>query len=74
MLLSVVLFGAAAILGLLCARHSESSLLLSVLLVSLMCAGIVSGVLADMSLDLLAAGPAAVVLSLLFSGKGGGTA
>ena len=74
MLLSVVLFGAAAILGLLCARRRESSMLLSFLLVSLVCAGIVSGVMADMTLELLAAGPAAVVLCLLFSGKGGGTA
>lgn len=71
-MLSVALFGAAAVLGWLCARHGKGSTLLSFLLVSLVCAGILAGMLAEETLDRIALGPILVLLCLLPSGKEGG--
>lgn len=71
MLLSVVLFGTASVLGLLCAKHRRNRLLLSFLLVCLVCAGIVAALLAELPLDVAAMGPSAVILCLLIPGRGG---
>lgn len=73
MLLSIVFFGAAAGLALLCALHRKGNLLLSFLLVCLVCAGVVAALTAGLSLDSVAAGPVLVLCVLLF-GKGGDAA
>ncbi len=71
-MLSTALFGAAAALGWLFVRRGKGGTLLPFLLVSLVCAGILAGVLAEETLDRIALGPTLVLLCLLASGKEGG--
>lgn len=74
MLLSGCLFGAAAILGLLCAVRRQEHLLLSLLIVCLVCAGIVTALMEDLPMDRIASGTMMVVLCLLLPCKGGDAA